>query len=468
MAARQDQGMQVLVIIFVILTVLMSGLSYFFYRSYSEASQRAGTAEEQKRAAEQASRNLAATNDEYLQWMGFDPMDNPADVQKTHDEDMQRFGATFDENRRFYRDLLEYIYEENEKIAAREAAAKDQVKDLKDRLLAVENEKEQQVLQFKGRMEKAEEDAAAQRRQFDGDRKQLEKTQNDLRDQVAQQRQKFEADLATAGAQAKRLTTDNANLKRALDNALERIPRSIDQFEVADGRVTWVNQNGTVWINLGKADALRHQVTFTVFDTNQTEDVGAKRKGSIEVTRVLGDHMAEARVTEDDPTNPILTGDVIYSQVWSRGNKLHFALAGILDIDGDGESDLQLARDLIRLNGGVVDAYVGDDGKVDGRMSVNTRYLVLGKYPEDAIKSDLRTGWQAIADQASTLGVETITLDKFLKQMGYVPQERVVAIGSEARSGRASPRAGNDLLPEDSASLFRPRTPPALPGKTPY
>jgi hypothetical protein len=467
MAARQDQGMQVLVIVFVLVSVVLAALSYFFYRGYSEADQRAERETSARNEAQATASNLQNENETYRRMMGFDPFDKIEDVQKTYDEDMKRFGATFDENRRYYRDILENLYEENEKTAAREAAAKDEIKDLKDRLLAVENEKEQQVLQFKQRMEKAEEDAAAQRRQFASDRKQLENTQDDLKGQVDQQRKKFEADMAKVNADIQRLTTDNANLKHALENALERIPRSVDQLEVADGRVTWVNQNGTVWINLGRADALRQQVTFSVFDTDRQQDVGAKRKGSIEVTRLLGDHMAEARVTDDDPTNPILTGDLIYSQVWSRGDKLHFALAGILDIDGDGKDDLQLARDLIQLNSGVVDAYVADDGKVDGSMSVNTRYLVLGEHPEGANQTDLAKGWEELTGQAATLGVETISLHEFLNQMGYVPQERVVALGSGAQSSTA-PKVRDDLLPAGSASLFRPRTPPALPSKTPY
>lgn len=468
MAARQDQGMQVLVIVFVLISVLLAALSYFFFRGYSEADQRAEREASKRNEAEATARNLQDENQSYRQMMGFDPFDNAEDVKKTYDADMKRFGATFDENRRYYRTILEYLYEENEKIASREAAAKDQVKDLKDRLLAVESQKEQQVLQFKQQTEKAEEKLAAQSRQFDSDRKQLEKTQSDLQDQVAEQRKKFEAESAKTAAEVNRLTTDNSNLKHALDNALERIPRSIDQLEVADGKVTWVNQNGIVWINLGKADALRQQVTFSVFDTNRRQDVGAKRKGSIEVTRVLGDHMAEARITDDEPTNPILTGDLIYSQVWNRGDKLHFALSGTLDINGDGQSDLQFARDLIKLNGGVVDAYVADDGKVEGSMTVNTRYLVLGKYPEEANKSDQRKGWDDLNKEAATLGVETISLHEFLNQIGYVPQERVVALGSGARSSDFPPTPQDELLPPGSASLFRPRTPPALPGKTPY
>ena len=115
-----------------------------------------------------------------------------------------------------------------------------------------------------------------------------------------------------------------------------------ESFEVADGRISWVNQNGTVWINLGTADSLRRQVTFSVFDADLHDAAKSKKKGSIEVTRLLSDHMAEARITNDDPTNPILTGDNIYSQIWHRGKKLHFALTGVIDVDGDGQSDLQL------------------------------------------------------------------------------------------------------------------------------
>ena len=82
-------------------------------------------------------------------------------------------------------------------------------------------------------------------------------------------------------------------------------------FDVADGRVSWVNQNGTVWINLGAADSLRRQMTFTVYDADQHDAAKAEKKGSLEVTRILGDHMAEARITEDDPKNPIITGDQV-------------------------------------------------------------------------------------------------------------------------------------------------------------
>jgi hypothetical protein len=168
--------------------------------------------------------------------------------------------------------------------------------------------------------------------------------------------------------------------------------------------------------------------------------------------------MAEARITKDDPTNPILTGDNIYSQVWHRGKKLQFALTGFIDIDGDGQSDLQLARELIALNGGVVDAYLDEDGKVQGDITANTRYLISGDPPEKGGRSALQQGTQDMFKTASSLGVETITLPEFLSQMGYKPQDRTVHLGTgaKARDFPAKPEQVNGSE-ESNASRFRTR-----------
>ena len=56
-----------------------------------------------------------------------------------------------------------------------------------------------------------------------------------------------------------------------------------------------------MWINVGAADAIRRQVTFNVYDADEHDANRAVKKGSIEVTRLMGDHMAEARVTQDRP-----------------------------------------------------------------------------------------------------------------------------------------------------------------------
>jgi hypothetical protein len=309
-------------------------------------------------------------------------------------------------------------------------------------------------------MKAAEEDAASQRNQFGKDRTELEAKKQELLDNLAKQEDKFEAQIAEIDTQLKNLTEKLTKSERAKDNLLAEVSKSAESFEVPDGRISWVNQDGTVWINLGAADSLRRQITFSVFDTDAQDPAKTEQKGSIEVTRLLGDHMAEAHITSDDPRNPILTGDQIYSQVWHRGKKLRFALAGNLDLDGDGKSDMKLARNLIELNGGVVDAYLDEDGNVQGEITVNTRYFVLGDAPEGTNETALRAGWTSMSADAKVNGVETISLDKFLNQIGYAPDDRMVKLGSGAKASDFPPQ------PEPGSphsrgvqEQFRPRTP---------
>jgi hypothetical protein len=178
--------------------------------------------------------------------------------------------------------------------------------------------------------------------------------------------------------------------------------------------------------------------------------------------------MAEAQITSDDPGNPILTGDKIYSQVWHRGKKLRFALTGIIDLDGDGRSDMQMARDLIELNGGAVDAFLADDGTVEGEITVSTRYLVIGTFPEGANQAALQAGWKQMSDDAQVNGVEVITLDKFLNQIGYAPGDRTVQLGAKARRSDFPPQPETGSVDGAGRNTpFRPRTPSRADGKAP-
>lgn len=465
MAARQDQGLQIALIIFIFLFVGTFVLWYLYFRSASELQTQLTQVQSELRNEQSRAGNLQSENQRYRQMMGFDELENFDNVNTTFEQDMERFGKTFDESRRFYRDLLEYVHDENDRIAAREAAAKQQIKELNEKLLAAEAEKEKQIEQFEAQMKKSQEDAAAERNSFGHDRADLEATKKKLQENLDSQRTALMGQINELRAQLKKAETQLGKSERAKQNLLDERAVSSESFEVADGRISWVNQNGTVWINLGEADSLRRQVTFSVFDTDEHDAANAKKKGSIEVTRLLDDHMAEARVTHDDSRNPILTGDQIYSQVWERGKKLHFALTGIIDLNDDGESDLQLARDLIELNGGVVDAYVDDDGKVVGEMTVGTRYMVMGKYPEATRLAAQRDGWQAMSQDSKTLGIEEVSLTDFLNQMGYRPTEYIVPRGraSSARDPFSEPLTG-----DDSGDEFRPRGPSSVPTVTPY
>lgn len=456
MAARQDQTLQIFLIIFIFLFLITAVVAYLGWRGYSDASQSLAKSQSDVSEKSQQMQKQQAEMEDLREIIGFQRADTTSAVCDAFTADMvggekgkglgsgvldmQKLGPEKPDFRKVleaggnYRKVLETVNAELVATTAREAVLKNNLKKAQADLLAVQSDAQKKIDEYDAARKKAEEDAAAQRNTFTEDRKTLEKTKADLQKSLDDQRKKYEAQVAERETTVKNLTDSNGKLEHAVKNLIENRKDEPESFEVADGRISWVNQNGTVWINLGTGDALRRQVTFSVFDSDLHDAAKSKKKGSIEVTRLLGDHMAEARITKDDPKNPILTGDNIYSQVWHRGKKLHFAMTGVIDFDGDGQSDVQLARELIELNGGVVDAYLGDDGKVQGEITANTRYLISGEAPKSATKVGLQQGTNEMYKTASSLGVETITLPEFLNQMGYRPQDRTVRLGAGAKA----------------------------------
>lgn len=187
------------------------------------------------------------------------------------------------------------------------------------------------------------------------------------------------------------------------------------------GRVIHVNgRERTVTVDLGHADRLPRGLTLSVF-TGPTDNVaGKKPKGRIEITRLIDEHAAEARVIEDRLSDMILSGDVVYTPVWKVGGQRRFALVGIMDIDGDGEDDLDRVRHLIERSGGKVDAVVDRAGKQTGKITIDTWFVVVGKMSSgDRDAGDLPEAVSRVLDQADELGVDRISLERFLETVGY-------------------------------------------------
>ena len=58
------------------------------------------------------------------------------------------------------------------------------------------------------------------------------------------------------------------------------------KFDVPNGEIRWVNQRtGTVWINLGRADALQRQVTFSVYPADITDMTRRRQEGAASKSR---------------------------------------------------------------------------------------------------------------------------------------------------------------------------------------
>jgi hypothetical protein len=207
------------------------------------------------------------------------------------------------------------------------------------------------------------------------------------------------------------------------------------------GEVTWVDQrSATAWINLGRADALDRQTTFSVYSADVMDLGKAQTKATIEVTKILGDHAAEARITSDKNSDPITEGDKIFTPLWSPGDRQHFALAGLMNLDGDGRNVPRIVRNLIRDNGGEVDCMMDESGNKLGEVTIKTRYVVRGDDPKDSKQIDAMS---KILRDAERVGARTMSLAELKQQMNYkagtvsVQGARPAAVGLPAA---AAPR----------------------------
>ncbi|MEO1497128.1 MAG: hypothetical protein AAFV43_08265 [Planctomycetota bacterium] len=445
MAARQDQNLQIALIVCGVLIFALGIGLYFAYSSYQKESATVADLTQQRSSSDQAAREATSQAVDLKTMLGFDGGVNFSDVKAQFEEDQTRYMGTFEESNRNYRAVIDTLAEENRKIAEQENQAKLGKQQALDTLAAMEAEHAAEIKQFKERLDATQADLARERQAFENGRTELEQQRASLSKSLDGLRQDFESRLADATKAQKQAERERTDAERSREQLLAQRATDDPSFEVADGRITFVNQaTGAAWINLGEADSLRRQVTFSVFESELTDAGKADKKGSVEVVRILGEHLAEAKITSDDASNPVLPGDQIYSQVWQRGKKLRFALTGLIDLDGDGRSDLQQAKDLIALNGGEIDASLEADGTTDGEMTINTRYLVLGEPSNLPSMAKLREGYNTMSKRAEALGVETITVDDFVNQMGYRPSESTFRYGAGRKgSGGSAPGGSN-------------------------
>ena len=150
-----------------------------------------------------------------------------------------------------------------------------------------------------------------------------------------------------------------------------------------------------------------------------------KKKGSIQVAQITGLHSADCVVTSDNPSDPILPGDKIYSPVF--GDR-HFAIAGFIDMDNNGINDVEQLVKILEANGGVVDGYQNEDKQVR-RLEETTDFLIIGKRPDESAREEERMTFTNFTKAAYEFNTPQISLDKLLQEMGLNPDKSAVIQG---------------------------------------
>ena len=335
-----------------------------------------------------------------------------------------------------------------DQLTAELAAAQQSLQNVNDELLAVKSQYQSEVDQIQESQQSSEanlqtfitdrdeivsqKDQALSQLRADLNRVQTEKGL--LEDQMLSLRRGFDDQLS-------KINKINAQLREELDN-VNRV-----SFEVPDGEIRRVDNNTrTVWVNLGDADNLRPQTTFSVYDQDHhgvgrgPEDI----KGRIEVTRILGPHLSQARILEEDLIRPMSEQDVVYTPVWSAGLTERFAFVGEIDFDDDGQSDRSQLHDILQQSGAEVSVEIDDEGyriPEDGVITKDTKFLVLGHFPDpsDYAAEDpnreriarMQREASELTTQAERQGVRKLSLNEFLAFMGYRPSQRLFLPGGD-------------------------------------
>lgn len=455
--ARENQGLQIALITFVMLTVVLGASTVFLFNVSQERQAEVKKFRSEASKSEKGHSKKIEQYNELRGMIGVGTTEEHGAIIDDCEEEMDTYGGTYPEQDRNYRQLLKHLFND---------------KNQKDRdLVAARAEKDEfakKLAERTSRDEEAFRKLEALVAQVDGHLKKVTDDYRQSTNLASEEQQKAIDRLNTANRKSVDTLNSIQNKLESANTQLEKLHKlnklkteklrdiSRDTFDVPDGEIRWVSQQTrTVWINLGRADRLMRQVSFSVYPADVSDLSRGGKKASIEVIRLLGEHSAEARIVDDKITDPIMPGDKIHTPAWSPGEQKRFALAGLLDVDGDGRSDLEMVRNLITMNGGMVDCYYNAKGEQIGTITANTRYLVLGKAPDEREDEKVRETFSRMDREAERWGsVQKIPLAELLSRMGF-------------KKG-SSPTTSDGAVPRTSTrgpgEQFKPRRPPARAG----
>jgi len=464
MATREHQGLQIALIIFVMLTVILGITTYYFQSEWKEVEATIAGLKADETRMENKAMEAKEELDSMKHLLGFQQGDEIKAIEEAWTADMAPYKPVIqlEEGDLSYRNLITYL-------AAEVRKQDKEVSRHSSTIAKIDSEKVMMLASHKAATAKQHEsvvlattDLATQRDTFVTDRGKFVAAQ-------AATTRKFDV-AADANRKIKRSSKkklDDINRERekfrqladARADKLNSLTR--EKFETADAKITWVNQRSNlVYINVGRADNLRPQISFSVYGRDVNKIASEKPKGSIEVTRLLDRHLAEARIINDQVSDPIVPGDVVFTPTWTAGVQRRFAFAGLIDMDGNGKSDMRRIKDLIRRNGAKIDALVDELGERSGKITVDTRFLVVGKPPKSTTKDTAGVeNFSRLVGEARTLGVEQISVEKFLEMMGWKASRRVVTLGRGARSDDFKAKPTDGVIRKSNGNVFKPRRP---------
>jgi hypothetical protein len=482
MAARQNQGQLITIIVLSLLSVILGVCTFLGFSGSAENANLKNAAQADLRKEQERSSALqsyvsvlkaaigiegtaAEARDLVNSIKGKNIADLSADVDKTmavYQQDMLRSQSPDAKDLSYKRLLDDFV-----------TALADQ----HNRIDTIVSQKDTVQIELNTAKTKFAEEVAALNATIAETQAQL-KAQQDL---AAEEQQKLNAQLEEVKSQFVAVSNKLREEQQGRQTQVTELTNSIDGLtkdnqalnqeirqmtrvntDIPDGLIAAVSPaTDNVYINLGSADGLRTKQRFVVYDRSDTIFEKYLGKAYIEVTDVQGPNRSQARViplpavedvlqaidldrtngliTDDQASNtrirylnlrknvnPILTGDRIISDVWDPGYAVSVALAGNIDVDGDGISDLAIVESRIEQNGGKVVAKHDLTGNKVGEIDISTRYIVVGDPPAEPAAMAV---YSEMLRESEQNNVQQISVRELYNALGFQGEAKTEHMG---------------------------------------
>lgn len=463
MASRDNQGLQISLILLVMMVVVLGIVAGVFYNANAKAQV---DAKAQTQAAQDAQSQLRLTlNDmnRLKEMIGHTAEATMEEIEAQHDEDMKSFVANEngEEVTVSYRQIPVDLRNKYATLEQQLARAIENVEKRTEERDAAVAEKEASVAQALAAKDAAEANLRKLTAEYQNDRAAMQTAQQKVLTAKVAIEDTVQA-TKQAAAQEKTVMTKQMGEMQTLIEGLKKVSEDLKPKlgDTADGKIVWSNQREkTVWVNLGSADMLRPQMTFSVYPVGQESLFDSDPKATIEITRIHDRHQAEARITNSEVGDPVMPGDTIFTPVWTPGRSEKFAIVGFIDIDKDDKDDTDQLRDIIETAGGEVVAFVDGKGDIKGTLSPEIRYLILGDRPTEKTSEGGLQAYTTMSETARRNGIEAIRVHQFIDWAGYVGAEELVRLNAaskleEIEEAKEKERAGFQKRRPNGNSAF--------------
>jgi hypothetical protein len=236
----------------------------------------------------------------------------------------------------------------------------------------------------------------------------LTSTRNALKNQ-SERVKELEAELldtlVSLGVDNERVEELRARKGKGPDNVVDEV----------DGRIVDVDATTrTVTILFPTTSRIREGLAFMVFQRGAVNPLVADQKGLVRVTSVEGS-LVRARILDERIEDPIAPSDWVASRLWDAGEAPEVVVIGFVDLNRDGVEDREALEGLLRRSGATIGTTV----------KPTTTIVVDAGIPSSNVAAAARDTLPQIEsrrikerEQADLYGHRVIAVDEVLRLLG--------------------------------------------------